>query len=429
MTLPNGNVILNSSTGSDTQSSGLGPSTAVYGSNASITLDSNVVTGIDTTGVTAGDLLWVQSSVGRQFIIIASVDSATQVTCDENFNVTESGRTWAIGGKRATLDNADLSTIYGTYPYNHPDRELWIELETDQTITSAIVGYQAAARIKSSTGSVKTITLASGSSTVYVFGISSVFLDRIKIRCENSDHSVFWGLTSGGCKAYLFNCVVGESSYPIKMLGHGGTQGSNVSAFNTRFESIKITPASQFGLDNGDMHGWNCAVRANGCLFYNCGSIHGSGSNIDNYFGSTNIYSQLTNCIFIGDGVTDLSGPYLPSFKNCIITNYRYIGNITTDAVPYATIQTFGNIKNCLVHNVDSILNINPSTLDIRRLDVTDSFFYNVGSFSNVQNIESYIGLDNTTLTADPLEVINDTVQINNSVGGGNLVRNSEIKL
>lgn len=428
MTLPNGYVILNSSTGSDTQASGLGPSTAVYGSAASITLDSNVVTGIDTTGVTAGDLLWVQSSTGRQFSIIASVDSATQVTCDDNFGVTESGRTWAIGGKRATLDNADFRTIFGTYPniYSH---ELWIELETDQTITSAIDGYQAQARIKSSPGSVKTITLASGSSTVYAFATTKVLLDRIKIRCENSDHSVFWGVSSGGCSAVLFNCIIGESSYPIKTLGHGFTQGSRVNAFNTRFENIKITTASQYGFDNGDMHGWNCALMANGCLFYNCGGVHGSGSNVGNYYGETNRYSQFTKCIFIGDGSTDLAGPYLPSFKNCIITNYRYIGNITTDAIPYATIQTFGNIKNCLIHNVDSILNISQNALDIKRLDVTDNFFYNVGSFSNLQGIESYIGLDNTTLTADPLDVVNDTVQINNSVGGGNLVRNSEIKL
>lgn len=96
MTTPNGNVIFNANTGSDSLASGLGPATAVYGSSASITSASAVVTGISTTGVTAGDLLWVQSSTGRQFSIIASVDSSTQVTCDNNFEVTETGRNWAI---------------------------------------------------------------------------------------------------------------------------------------------------------------------------------------------------------------------------------------------------------------------------------------------------------------------------------------------
>src|SRR6056300_478369 len=103
MTAPNGAIKFNNSTGSDTQSSGLGPAVAVYGSGASTTGASAVVTGISTTGVSAGDLLWVQSSSGRQFSIIASVDSSTQVTCDDTFDNTESGRTWAIGGKRASI--------------------------------------------------------------------------------------------------------------------------------------------------------------------------------------------------------------------------------------------------------------------------------------------------------------------------------------
>ena len=99
-----GQSYLTSSAGSDTQSSGLGPSTAVYGAGASTTAASAVVTGIDTTGVSVGDLLWVQSSSDRQFSIIASVDSSTQVTCDDVFANTESLRTWAVGGKRATFD-------------------------------------------------------------------------------------------------------------------------------------------------------------------------------------------------------------------------------------------------------------------------------------------------------------------------------------
>jgi len=102
MTTPNGAIVFNASTGSDSAASGLGPATAVTGSGASTTAASAVVTGINTTGVTSGDLLWVQSSSGRQFSIIASVDSGTQVTCDDTFANTEGSRTWAIGGKRST---------------------------------------------------------------------------------------------------------------------------------------------------------------------------------------------------------------------------------------------------------------------------------------------------------------------------------------
>lgn len=114
MTTPSGPILFNSSTGSDSLASGLGPATAVNGSGASTTATSAVVTGIDTTGVSAGDLLWVESSSGRQFSVIASVDSATQVTCDDVFANTESGRNWAIGGKRLSLGSTSSRTLFGT---------------------------------------------------------------------------------------------------------------------------------------------------------------------------------------------------------------------------------------------------------------------------------------------------------------------------
>jgi len=59
MTTPNGAILFNATSGSDTQASGLGPATARTGSGASITSASSTVTGIDTTDVIAGDLLWV----------------------------------------------------------------------------------------------------------------------------------------------------------------------------------------------------------------------------------------------------------------------------------------------------------------------------------------------------------------------------------
>lgn len=112
MTALNGPILFDSSTGSDTAASGLGPATALSGAGASTTAASAVVTGITTTGVSAGDLLWVQSSSGRQFSVVASVDSGTQVTCDDVFANTEASRTWAIGGKRQTITGA--SAMYAT---------------------------------------------------------------------------------------------------------------------------------------------------------------------------------------------------------------------------------------------------------------------------------------------------------------------------
>jgi len=135
MTALNSAILFNNSTGSDTQSSGSSAGANVYGSGASTTSASAVVTGITTTGVQAGDLLWVQSSSGRQFSVIASVDSGTQVTCDDTFANTESSRTWAIGGKRATFDNADSRELFTNFHVAVLDK---IKTETDQTLTSTI---------------------------------------------------------------------------------------------------------------------------------------------------------------------------------------------------------------------------------------------------------------------------------------------------
>lgn len=154
MTALNAAILFNNSTGSNTQSSGSSASANVYGSGASTTSGSAVVTGIVTTGVQTGDLLWVQSSSGRQFSVIASVDSGTQVTCDDTFANTESSRTWAIGGKRATFDNADSRQAFA-------DSNGWVfETETDQSLTSQIAGPPLAGthEFRGSAGSVKTIT-------------------------------------------------------------------------------------------------------------------------------------------------------------------------------------------------------------------------------------------------------------------------------
>ena len=119
--------LLNSSTGSDTLASGLGPATAVYGSTASVTAGDNSVTGIDTTGISAGDVIWldVTTSTNRAFNIVTSIDSSTELSCDYNWSADEYITNWACGGKRATL------TGYGSLLSYAMGDEYSIVLETD----------------------------------------------------------------------------------------------------------------------------------------------------------------------------------------------------------------------------------------------------------------------------------------------------------
>jgi hypothetical protein len=300
MTAPNGSIVFNNSTGSDTQSSGLGPSTAVYGSGASTTGSSAVVTGIDTTGVSAGDLLWVQSSSGRQFSIILSVDSSTQVTCDDQFANTESSRTWAIGGKRATWDNSDSVKIFTADAKSDWD----IVTETDQTITQQI-------------------TLCLG--CISIRGIENGALPVIE---QTSNNTLF---QNGQNQSVIFHSLNFKYSHPTKdkvgfYFGYGRAVFINVvandpnknwSTFAARaccnpagffFDSCIIGNCTSDGVsasqgggiyinsifhDNGRYGVYSNYCTCVGCVFIN---------NADNGLYVTGVSSLISNNMFISNG-------------------------------------------------------------------------------------------------------------------------------
>lgn len=110
-------ILVNSATGSDTAASGAGPSTAVAGTGASLNASTSVDLSADApdlsgVAVDGSACLWVKTSSGRQYSRITAVDNGTKiVTVATAYGVTEASRTWAIGGKRATLDHADTKTL------------------------------------------------------------------------------------------------------------------------------------------------------------------------------------------------------------------------------------------------------------------------------------------------------------------------------
>jgi hypothetical protein len=119
MTAPRAAIVFNNSTGSDTAASGLGPATAITGTaaahtNGSASTTITLTNTPDLSGIQTGDLLWLATSSGRQFSIIASVDDvAKTVTVDDSFNIDSgSAVDFAIGGKRASLTGS--STLFSS---------------------------------------------------------------------------------------------------------------------------------------------------------------------------------------------------------------------------------------------------------------------------------------------------------------------------
>jgi len=113
MALP---VILVHSSGSDTAASGAGPSTALTGTAASyatatVTLDGSPdLTNVATDG--SHVLYLVTSSSTRFFKITAKDNSAKTVTVTPNPAGTSSGLTWAIGGKRASINSTSSRLLF-----------------------------------------------------------------------------------------------------------------------------------------------------------------------------------------------------------------------------------------------------------------------------------------------------------------------------
>lgn len=393
MTVPNGYVKFNADTGSDTLASGLGPSTPLNGSAASTTASSAVVTGIDTTAVTVGDLLWVQSSSGRQFSIIASVDSATQVTCDDTFDNTESGRTWAIGGKRATLDDASSRRLT-----SGDMGRTWIELETDQTITSGLGVAGEYARIKSSGSTKKTITISGAGEYMFVDGIFNLK----DIRMIATDNNVF-AVSSGNqtLKLKLTDCIVGDETYPFSFFCAGSYSG-RYDLYSTTFINI-ISATNRFS----DYASFYYATIDN-CIFKHCGNLYAY------TYGSSNF---IRDSIFIGPDSVSIDAIYAKSqlydIRNCIFYNYNAVCGISN-----------GNIylNNCIFHTLSSVTSVDAYGY------YSDNYYYNVSNAngSTVWTISNEL----IQLTEDPfVDVANYDFNLNDKAGGGAVLKAAKYEL
>lgn len=175
-------ITFSASGGSDSQASGAGPASAVFGTNASFsgstwTLDGSPdLSGVATDG---SAVLWAQTSTGRQFFTINAKDNtAKTVTTDDAPSGTSTGRTWAIGGKRATLNNTQSRTLVGATGI----KAGWtIDIDQsggDQVLTSTLTingasvgGTNGPITLKSSSGTRAKITSATNS--VHLLSISA----------------------------------------------------------------------------------------------------------------------------------------------------------------------------------------------------------------------------------------------------------------
>lgn len=141
-------ILFNSSAGSDTAASGAGPATAITGtcaaSTASTTVTFNASPDLSGVAQDGSHVLWV---TGIGFVRISTVDNTAKTCVVETALTIGAGTAFAIGGKRATLDNAESRRLFAatSSPTASGIGNWWtIQVEDNQSITSVITVAAAA---------------------------------------------------------------------------------------------------------------------------------------------------------------------------------------------------------------------------------------------------------------------------------------------
>ena len=353
MTALTGPFLVNDSTGSDTASSGIGPSTAVSftglidasGSPTEVTTNDSV------SGISAGHVLYADAiSSGRKFNIVASVSTTlgtTTITCDFSWGANFNG-TVVCGGKRDTLGG--LADAFNTT--NGFDCE--VSLETDVTMNAtATCGSSRQVKVYSSESKTRRkITtdqqypFSGGHWTFTDLTFHTVYSGSDKRLFRSGSTVGSGGVTAENCIfgdvddsnnfTYLINGVSSTIIFitPMRFQARGClfvnfTNGIG-AGYRPQFINchIKDMPIVSSGLYNGVAYDIFVQGIYTNCFFENVTRIDSS---------TDGRYVHYTGCIF--DGVTGTGGFFgVPAFKyennkecitfsNNLVTNSAYIGD------------------------------------------------------------------------------------------------------
>lgn len=435
MTAPNGPIKINGATGSDTQASGLGPSTAVFGTTGTSTSGSAVVSGISTTGVSAGDLFWGNTSSGRQFSIIASVDSASQVTLDDNLSANHAGNlTWAVGGKRDTLMGTSSVKLIDNNGSAGDAKGGWIiEMEDGHTESARASELALRCNGSDSLGRIE-IRGASGAATLpvltfsnngnaLVFAGTGIYLHDFELQNTNATKTASVGINASG----TFTGSRAERitiSHATNKFWRGYDSGARVSLIG-----CNIGHCAEIGV--------RCSGSTNFSLFTH-NFVHDCG-------GRGMEFSGDVLGLVVAHNICTRNGSDGIAYTQADANNNRgatFIGNIcqgnTGDGFEvsgansnHVLLRIFGHI---FAGNGGYGLNFSSGTataawLSHKGVHVDSNAFYNNTSGHRTTNVDS-IDTNSVDATADPfVDAANDDFNINNDAGGGASLRAATVTM
>jgi len=403
------NPIVFASSGSDTAASGseraLGSS--VVSGQVQWSSGTNYGTLSTVSGLSVGDLLWSPTSTGRQFNVISLIVGTT-VYFDSNWDSTEYGTAFYVGGKRQTFDNASSRRIFEN------DASNWsIETESDQTLTS-------------------TIRIKSGGSDSYIKGTGD---NRVLTQTANEPVFEIDAVTGN----VRFENLTFKNSYTggTKTRGHGVEyMASTSSSYTLTFSDCVFGDATNDLRVGIDANNYSWSVNVVRCKFTNCfiAIMQTSGGGGVNANIVESVIDSSTN-----EGLY-LTGGSDANIHGCIISNNGGTGIYGTNRVNVTDSICFNNgghgmsilgeqlsstVVNCVFVN-NSALGINSGVSTPMGSIVDCSFFGNTsGQMSLSQTASGTI-----TLTGDPFQnSASGNFQLNQTSGEGQDVRDISVLL
>lgn len=400
MTTPNGPILFNSSTGSDSNASGLGPASAVSGSGAELDGTSTVdvsYDGMDLSSISAGDLLYCSTSAGRQFSIIASVDTINETITTDDAWPTESGVSWAVGGKRASIiGSSRLLANDGKY-----DSILQLEDSYSETFSSGITISIGGLTLRGELGAAnKPVLTFTNNTTSIQLGNDSIIVQNIELQntATTTSSTLAFNVSNNTTLCRLIDVSVDHQTnnyYHCVKVHASGTTGiicDGCSFGYTTNTGIYLSVAAHAQTSIRHCRIFNCQSHAFDNAYSNpfvfaFNLVYGNGGS---GITRTNSFAYIVGNVFYdnaGNGVS-LSG-----YNNQVVSNV-FVGNaygLSDDASGDYSQYVRGN-----------------------------AFYNNTsGETNNLSPV-----MDSITLTADPFtDAANVDFSLNSNAGGGAVLR------
>lgn len=406
MALPT--VTFNSSTGSDTAASGAGPATAVTAATSAHTggVSSTTITltnmpdlsGVATDGSAC---LWLNTASGRQFSKITGVDDgADTVTVEDSFTIASGSPVdYAIGGKRATFDNADSRQLFADA------KSGWvIETETDQSITSSTISCTSGGyTIRSDSTTLRTITQSANAACFTCGGGVTWKFSDLAIQNTNGTKTAADGIAcnTNGTIVRVIRCTLGDPTNTLR---------SGIRRTGGQTSIVAVQCEIQFCTSSG-------IVAQTYCEVHNCSIHDNGGSGLANDAGTCEFFilsSLITNNTSHGILASN-SGSIVAMTRCCIISGNGGdgISANAADALSSAVIS-----ENIITENGGYGIN-GPSSAAVGYEDFNAFYSNTSGEINGFTG-----GSNNLTLTADPFtDTASDDFSINNTSGGGSSLR------